>query len=85
LAAVEIGVSQPFVSGGVVLQLAKPAAQPVYRQVVPPSVSQAAPVLCVVSHVPPHAAHAAAVVIFSHPSVSGGVVLQSANPGLQAV
>lgn len=83
--AVVVGVSQPFVSGGVVLQLAKPIAQPVYLQVVPPSVSQAAPTLCVVSHVPPHAAHAAAIVGFSHPSMSGGVVLQSANPGLQPV
>ena len=45
------------------LQSAKPGAHSVYVQVVPPSASHAPPVLWVVSHVPPHAAHAVAMVM----------------------
>jgi hypothetical protein len=71
------GVSQPFVSGLVVLsQSAQALWQPVYVHDEP---EHAAPLLCVVSHDCPHLPQFVAVVIWvSHPLVFGGVVLQSA-------
>jgi hypothetical protein len=75
------GVSQPFVSGLVVLsQSAQPPWQPVYVHDEPDEPDEhAAPLLCVVSHDWPHLPQFEAVVIWvSHPLVSGGVVLQSA-------
>ena len=84
-AGVVICVSQPFVSGGVVLQSAKPPWHPVYLQVAPASVSQVAPMLLTVSQDEPHAVQAFVATIVSHPSVSGGVALQSAKPELQPV
>jgi hypothetical protein len=71
-------VSQPFVSGGVVLQSAQPGAQPVYVHVVP---EQVCPRLCTVSQPPPHTAQVDPVTCVSQPFVSGGVVSQSAHPG----
>jgi hypothetical protein len=87
LVAVVVCVSQPLVSGGVVLQLAYPDAQPVYLQVAPPvPIWHVAPLLCVVSQAIPHALHVADVGTFvSQPLVSGGVVSQSAYPELQPV
>jgi hypothetical protein len=68
--------SQPLVSGGLVSQLAKPMAQPMYVQLLP---EQAAPTLVFVSHERPHPPQFAGVVIcVSQPLVSGGVSLQSA-------
>ena len=84
LSTVFVGDSHPSVSGGVVLQSPKPAAQPLYVHVVPPL--HAAPRLCVVSHVLPQPPHPVAPVVdVSQPSRSGAVVLQSAKPGLQLV
>jgi hypothetical protein len=58
----------------------------VYLQVEPLlPIWQLAPVLCVVSHEVPQAAHVALATAFSQPSVSGAVVSQSANPELQPV
>jgi hypothetical protein len=75
--------SQPLVSGAVVSQSAKPAAQPVYAQL--PAL-QLVPVLVFVSHERPQPPQFAAVVIcVSQPFVSGGVVLQSAKPESQPV
>jgi hypothetical protein len=73
-------LSQPSVSGGDLLQSAQPSTQPVYEQLVPPQVP---PKLCVVSHATPHAPQPAAATGVSHPSVSGAVVSQSAQPGAQ--
>jgi hypothetical protein len=85
-AGVVICVSQPFVSGGVVLQSAKFGWHPVYLQVAPPpDVSQLAPMLLAASQDEPHAVQAADATMVSHPSVSGGVALQSAKPELQPV
>jgi hypothetical protein len=83
--AVESDVSQPFVSGGVVLQSANPGLQLEYLQVGLPVVSHVAPTLLVVSHDVPHALHEADATIVSQPFVSGGVVSQSANPASQPV
>jgi hypothetical protein len=75
--------SQPFVSGGVVSQLANPAAQPAYMQLPP---EQLAPVLAVVSHERPQSPQLVSVESdVSQPFVSGGVVLQFLNPGAQPV
>jgi hypothetical protein len=71
-------LSQPSVLGGDLLQSAQPETQPVYVQLVPP---QAPPKLCVVSQETPHAPQPAAATGVSQPSVSGGVVSQSAQPG----
>ena len=69
------GVSQPFVSGAVVSQLAHPPWQPAYVHDEP---EQPAPVLVFVSHALPHAPQFVGVVIcVSHPFVLGGVALQS--------
>jgi hypothetical protein len=84
LLAVERLVSQPFVSGGVVLQLAKPALQLAYLQV-PVVVSQVGVLLLLVSQDVPHALHEVDAAMVSQPFVSGGVVSQSANPALQPV
>ena len=46
---------------------------------------QVAPLLCTVSHEAPQALHVAAATAVSQPSVSGGVVSQSAYPELQPV
>jgi hypothetical protein len=87
LAGVVIWVSQPFVSGGVLLQSAKPAAQLVYLQVgLPASASHVPPLLWIVSHEVPHELQVAvAATCVSQPSVSGAAVLQSTYPGLQPV
>jgi hypothetical protein len=87
LLVVVICVSQPLVSGGVVLQLAYPDPQLVYLQVAPPvPIWQVAPLLCVVSQAIPHALHVADIGTFvSQPLVSGAVVSQSAYPELQPV
>jgi hypothetical protein len=78
-----VGVEQPAVFGGVGLQSAKPGSQPVYEQV---ELVQDAPMLCVVSHVSPHAPQFIAPPVgVSQPSRSGAVVLQSANPMVQPV
>jgi hypothetical protein len=82
LAGVVVGVSQPLVSGGAVLQSAQPVSQPEYTQAVP---LHEAPLLWVVSHVSPQAPQFVALVEVSQPSRSGAVVLQSANPALQPV
>jgi hypothetical protein len=83
LVIVFVGVSQPLVSGAVVLQSAQPAEHPVYLHVVP---SHVAPVLWVVSQVRPHALQFDVVsVCVSQPSESGAVLVQSAQPGLQPV
>ena len=75
-------VSQPSLSGAVVVQSAKPALQPEYVHVTP--VLHAAPVLFVVSHVTPHAEQFVVVLsAVSQPLVSGDVVTQSPKPGLQ--
>jgi hypothetical protein len=69
-------VSQPFVSGAVVVQSAKPGAHPVYSQEVPLHV---APTLWVVSHALPQAAQLDVVSsAVEHPAVLGGAGLQSA-------
>ncbi len=82
--AVVMLVSQPFVSGGVLLQSAKPDLQLEYKQTAPLEVSQVSKLLWIVSHDWPQAAQeAAAVSEVSQPLVSGGVVSQSAYPGLQ--
>ena len=87
LLAVVICVSQPLVSGGVVLQLAYPEAQLVYLQVAPPvPIWQVAPLLCAVSQAIPHALQVADIgTLVSQPLVSGGAVSQSAYPELQPV
>jgi hypothetical protein len=78
-----IGVSQPFVSGAFVSQLANPILQLVYVHFVP---SHAAPLLFVVSHALPQPPQFVIVLTgLLHPSVSGGVVSQLANPTLQLV
>jgi hypothetical protein len=82
LLVVVVGVSQPLVSGGAVLQSAQPGSQPEYTQLVP---LHDAPTLWVVSQVSPHAPQFVALVGVSHPSRSGGAVMQSAHPGAQAV
>lgn len=84
LVAVVTCVSQPFVSGGVVLQLAKPILQLAYLQV-PVVVSQVGVLLLVVSQDVPHALHVLDAAMVSQPFVSGGVVSQSAKPVLQPV
>jgi hypothetical protein len=69
-------VSQPLMSGAVVLQSAKPAAQPVYAHDVP---LQEAPMLWVVSQAlpqPPQFVMDDRLV--EQPPTFGGVVLQSA-------
>ena len=79
-------VSQPFVSGGLVLQSANPGSQFVYLHTAPPpDVSHDAPALCTVSQESPQALHVAEAPPVSQPFVSGGVVTQTANPGLQPV
>jgi hypothetical protein len=86
LAGVVIDVSQPFVSGGVLLQSAYPVAQLVYLQVgLPASASHVPPLLWIASHEVPHELHVAVVTCFSQPFVSGAVVSQSTYPGLQPV
>ena len=78
---VERFVSQPLVSGGVVLQSAHPGAQLAYVHALPVHVS---PTLCAVSQLWPHPAQFVLDAMrVSQPSVSGGVVLQSAQPGWQ--
>jgi hypothetical protein len=72
------GVSQPFVSGAVVVQSLKPAAQPVYLQVAVPLVLHEAPLLWDVSQATPQLPQFCAVLTWvSQPFVFGGVVLQS--------
>jgi hypothetical protein len=84
--AVVTCVSQPLVSGGVVLQSAYPCPQLVYLQVAPLlPIWQLAPLLCVVSHDVPHALHVADATFVSQPSVSGLFVSQSAYPELHPV
>jgi hypothetical protein len=77
LLVVSVGVSQPFVSGGVVLQSAKPALHPVYTHV---PATHDAPRLFVVSHVCPHAPQLLAEppTNVSQPLVSAPLVSQSA-------
>jgi hypothetical protein len=83
LEVVVVGVSQPFVSGGAVLQSAQPVSHPLYVHVVP---EHEAPSLCVVSHVWPQAPQLVdPLVAVSQPSRSGGVVLQSAQPAWHPV
>jgi hypothetical protein len=73
-----VGVSQPFVSGAVLSQSAKNPTHPVYEHFVP---SHVAPLLCVVSQTLPHPPHDDVDDDDdSHPSVSGGAVLQSRKP-----
>ena len=76
-AVVFVGVSQPFVSGAAVLQLAKPWCRIPCRGIVDPL--QVSPLLCVVSHAAPHALQLDVVFVWvSQPSESGGVLaLQS--------
>jgi hypothetical protein len=70
-------VSQPLVSGAVVVQFFQPEAQPVYLQVAVPLVEHEAPVLCDVSQATPQLPQFWTVVTcVSQPFVSGGVVLQ---------
>ncbi len=66
------------------LQFAKPVLQLEYLQV-PEVVSQVGALLLVVSQDVPHALHVLDAAMVSQPFVSGGVVSQSANPGLQPV
>jgi hypothetical protein len=73
-------LSQPSVLGGDLLQSAQPETQPVYVQLVPP---QAPPKLFEASQETPHAEQPADATGVSQPSVSGGVVSQSAQPGAQ--
>lgn len=81
LVTVSTEVSQPSMSGAVVVQSAQPAAQPEYLHVVP---LHEAPVLCAVSQASPHALQFEVVSIgVSHPSESGAVVVQSAQPAVQ--
>ncbi len=81
LAGVERLVSQPSVSGGVVLQSAHPEAHPwLYVQVVP---EQVAPRLCTVSHDWPQTPQFMAVTGDSQPFVSASPLSQSAYPGAQ--
>jgi hypothetical protein len=85
-AALESDVSQPFVSGGVVLQFASPGWHFWYTQVAlaPASeMSQTAPMLLIVSHdLPPQTSHVLVATAFSQPLVSVPLVSQSAKPGL---
>jgi hypothetical protein len=68
-------VSQPFVSGAVVLQSAYPDPHPAYTQVVP---SHETPVLNILSHALPQPAQLVMVRSdVSHPFTLGGVVSQS--------
>jgi hypothetical protein len=81
LVVVLVAVSQPFVLGGVWLQSAKPDRHPVYSQ---SPLTHDAPMLCSVSHVCPQAPHVVVEPVnVSHPSASGAVVLQSAQPVAQ--
>ncbi len=81
LVVVSICVSQPLVSGGVLLQSSQPGLQLVYVHIDPP---HEAPLLWVVSHVSPQAPQLEVdPVAVSHPFVSGGVVSQSAHPVAQ--
>jgi hypothetical protein len=74
-------LSHPSVSGAFVLQLAYPGAQPPYWHVVP---LQLGLVLCAVSQAAPHAPQFVMLESdVSQPSVSGGVLLQSAQPDSQ--
>ncbi len=75
-------LSQPSESGGVLLQSAQPETHPLYAHDAP---LQAPPRLCVVSHELPQVLQVTADVGVSHPSRSGGVASQSAQPGAQAV
>jgi hypothetical protein len=78
LAVVFSAVEHPLVFGGVALQSPQPGAQPVYWHV---PLAHEPPRLCVVSHVWPQAPQLAAPpMVVSHPSTSGGMVLQSAKP-----
>jgi hypothetical protein len=75
--------SHPSKSGGVLLQSAQPLWQELYWQVLP---LHMALTLCTVSQVWPQPPQLPAdVIIVSHPSVSGGVALQSAHPGAHPV
>jgi hypothetical protein len=81
LAEADTCVSHPLVSGGAAAQSAHPDAQPVY---VHPPPLQAAPVLWVVSHDWAHIAQLRVVLRFvSQPSVFGGALMQSPQPGAQ--
>jgi hypothetical protein len=81
LAAPEICVSQPSVSGGVVTQSAQPLWQLAYVHDVP---VQLAPVLCTVSQTLPQPPHVDVELNdVSQPFELGGVVLQSPQPGVQ--
>ena len=77
-----VGVSQPSVSGEVVLQSAKPVLQLVYVHFDPPL--HAAPLLFVVSHALPQPPHELASKGVSQPSSASGAagVVQLAKPGL---
>jgi hypothetical protein len=76
-------VSQPLRSGAVFVQSAHPGEQPAYEQVVP---SHVAPPLCSVSQAAPHALQLVVVFVrVSHPSESGAVFVQSANPARHPV
>jgi hypothetical protein len=73
-----VWVSQPFVSGTAVLQLANPALQLPYEHVVP---LQVAPLLLVVSHAFPQPPQSVVVLVgVSQPLTFGALVTQSANP-----
>jgi serine/threonine-protein kinase len=83
LLVVFVGVSQPSLSGAVLVQSAHPAAHAAYTHVVP---LQLAPELWVASHAMPHALQFVVVSVgVSHPSVSGAVLVQSARPAAQPV
>jgi hypothetical protein len=80
-----VGVSQPSVSGGVLLQSSQPGLQLVYVQRVPP-LAHEAPLLWTVSQVAPQPPQLAVdAVAVSQPFVSGALVSQSAHPGAQPV
>jgi hypothetical protein len=78
-----MNVSQPLVSGALVLQSAYPEAQPAYVQVVP---LQDGISLWDVSQTLPQPAQLSTVLVgVSQPLRSGAVVVQSAKPGLHPV
>jgi hypothetical protein len=83
LVVVFVCVSQPSVSGAVLVQSAHPGEQLAYEQVVPLHV---APPLCSVSHAAPQAPQLVVVMVaVSQPSGSGAVFVQSANPATHPV
>jgi hypothetical protein len=76
-------VSQPFVSGAVLVQSSHPVLQLVYEHLVP---SHVAPLLLTVSHARPHALQfVMEFVCVSQPAVFGAAVVQSPKPDTQPV